>query len=179
MRFPSAQFPALQTARLLLVELQQHDAEELFSIRTNEEINRFIGRSSNQSMDDVRQFIAARQQDFKEGKGVYWGIKLKETGQLIGTSCFWNLDHTANSTEMGYELLPSHQGKGFMTEALKEVIDFAFGQMKLGTIAAWVTEQNERSIKSLTRFDFVYTETIDGLLVYKLDKAIGLSKTLT
>ena len=45
---------------------------------------------------------------------------------MIGTICFWNESADRKSAELGYELHPEYQGNGYMDEAMKEVIGFAF-----------------------------------------------------
>ncbi len=174
MTFPTLQFPVLQTERLWLTELVPADADALLAIRSNEEVNRFIGRSSAQTIEVIEQFITARLHDFRQGKGLYWTIKLKGSGALIGTICYWNLDHIANTIEIGYELLPLHKGKGFMKEAINAVITYGFNEMQLDAVTARTVVENKRSVNLLEQYLFVYTETMDGELIYKLDKAARL-----
>jgi ribosomal-protein-alanine N-acetyltransferase len=169
-RFPSTQFPELNTDRLRLRELIFEDTEQLLAIRSNDDINRFIGRSSIQTAEAVNEFITARRKDITDKQGVYWGIELKRSGKLIGAICYWNLNHEAISAEIGYELLPSEQGKGLMKEAVDSVIAYGFDEMKLDTITAWPSPANVRSVQLLERHHFSYDETIDGQLVYKLNR---------
>jgi len=173
--FPSAGFPQLKTDRLVLRELVPADSLQLFAIRSNAAINRFIGRSNEQTMDAINQFIQARKQDRLNGKGLYWAIQLKNTPGLIGTICCWNFDYDAATAEIGYELLPTYQGKGIMREAIAKVISFAFNDMLLESITAWLSPQNEPSVKLLERSGFTYSETIDGQLVYKLSQIAWLN----
>ncbi|GAA3980412.1 GNAT family N-acetyltransferase [Mucilaginibacter dorajii] len=167
-QFPSTEFPVLQTNRLVCRELTKVDGEQLLSIRNNEEINRFIGRSSAQTLQHVLEFIDSRKLDWKERKGVYWTIELKSTGKLIGNICFWNLDYNAATAEIGYELLPAEQGKGLMTETVDKVIAYGFETMQLDAMTACLSPDNKPSVKLLELHGFTYTETIDELLVYKL-----------
>lgn len=167
--FPSAVFPQLKTDRLVLRELVHADSEQLLAIRSNEAINRFIGRSNQQTMEAINQFIQARKKDRLDGKGVYWVIQLENTPGVIGTICCWNFDYEAATAEIGYELLPAYHGKGLMREAIEKVIAFGFNNMLLKTITAWPMPQNEPSVKLLERSGFTYSEAIDGQLVYKLN----------
>jgi ribosomal-protein-alanine N-acetyltransferase len=170
--FPSQRFPQLQTGRLVLRELTMTDNEQLLAIRSNADINRFIGRSNEQTVEAVNQFIQDRRSDVRNGKGVYWAIELKDNPGLIGTICFWNFDYDTATAEIGYELLPTHQGKGIMREAIEKVISFGFNDIHLETITACPMPQNERSVKLLEHSGFTYAETIDEQLVYQLNKAI-------
>jgi len=175
--FPSAGFPQLKTDRLVLRELVPADNLQLLAIRSNAAINRFIGRSNEQTMDAINQFIEDRNQDRLNKKGVYWAIQLKNTPGLIGTICCWNFDLDTATAEIGYELLPLHQGKGIMREAIETVISFGFNDMLLETLTACPSPQNDRSVKLLERSGFIYSETTDGLPVYKLNKAAWLNNS--
>lgn len=169
-KFPSVQFPELDTERLLLRALKYADAEQLLAIRSNDEVNRYIGRSSVQTPEAITQFIEARRKDMADKQGVYWGVELKSTGKLIGAICYWNLNYEAVSAEIGYELLPSEQGKGLMKEAINSVLAYGFNKMELDTITAWPSPANVRSVQLLERHHFSYTETIGGQLVYKINR---------
>lgn len=166
-RFPSEVFPTLSTGRLLLREISFADNGRLLAIRSNADVNRFTGRSCDQTIAGIDEFIAARKEDRINGAGVYWGIEMDNA--LIGTICLWNFDDATASTEIGYELLPTAQGKGLMAEAISKVIAYAFDEMCLKVITAWLVAENERSVRLLERHQFQYSETMDGYLVYKLD----------
>jgi ribosomal-protein-alanine N-acetyltransferase len=56
-----------------------------------------------------------------------------------------NIRKAENRAEIGYELLPSFQGKGIMHEAISEVIEFGFQEMQLQTIEAWSKIENFNS----------------------------------
>ncbi len=167
-QFSATGFPVLHTPRLVCRELTEADGKQLLAIRNNEDINRFIGRSSTQTLQQVLGFIASRQQDWADKKSVYWGIVLKENDCVIGTICFWNLDYAAATADIGYELLPAEQGKGLMKEAVDKVLAYGFEVMKLSAITACLLPANERSLKLLENHGFTYVETIENEVVYKL-----------
>lgn len=169
-QFPTGQFPELYTSRLHLRTLTTNDDEAIFALRSNEEINRFIGRKAAQSLTDATQFIHDRLLDIAANRGLYWAIELKSTHQLIGTICYWNLNNDDNSTEIGYELIPDMQGRGLMQEAITAVTTWGFTILNLDVITAFTSEGNHKSVKLLEKNKFIYNEIADGLLGYKLNK---------
>ena len=171
MQFP-AHFPELQTQRLLLRALTVADRDAIFALRSNEEVNRFVGRDAAQTPADAARFISDRIQDIIENKGVYWAIESRTTGKLIGTICYWNLNDNDNSAEIGYELLPDMQGQGIMQEAIVPVIACGFNDMRLEVITAFPLEIHGQSVKLLEKNNFRYDEIIDGHLFYKLSRQI-------
>ncbi len=66
----------------------------------------------------------------------------------------WNISVSDSKAETGYTLHPEFEGKGYMHEALTEVIDFGFKSMKLKAIEAYTHMDNIRSIKLLARNRF-------------------------
>jgi ribosomal-protein-alanine N-acetyltransferase len=56
---------------------------------------------------------------------------------------------------MGYGLDHRFVGRGLMSEALRAVIDYCFGQMNLHRIMANTRPENERSLRTLERLGFV------------------------
>ena len=76
---------------------------------------------------------------------------------MIGTVCFWNLSADRKSAELGYELHPDHQGKGYMHEAMKEVIDFAF-RSGFTCLEAHSHKDNLASTRLLRKHGFVHDE---------------------
>ena len=58
------------------------------------------------------------------------------------------------SGEIGYTFVPAYQGKGYATEAVTAVLDYAFDTLQFQQIAAAVDERNTPSIKLLQRLGF-------------------------
>ena len=148
----------LHTSRLLLRPLKKTDEDFIYSLRSNEQVNKFIGRAPAKNIEDARAFIKKINEGLAENKSYYWGIVLKETGTMIGTVSFWNLSADRRSGEIGYELYPDHQGKGYMHEAIKEVIDFAF-RSGFTCLEAHSHKDNLASTKVLRKHGFVHDET--------------------
>lgn len=65
-------------------------------------------------------------------------------------------------------------GKGYATEAITALIDYAFEHLKMETIVAEVDAANINSIKVLKKLNFIYQEkhnTEDTLQLYTLTKS--------
>ncbi|HEY6976084.1 MAG TPA: GNAT family N-acetyltransferase [Chitinophagaceae bacterium] len=173
-------FPDLITERLILRRLQTEDANEIFVLRSSDEVNRFLGRPKATTIDEARQFINKINNAINKNESVYWAITLKPGTRLIGTICCWNISKENEQAEIGYELHPEFQGKGIMQEAILKVIDFGFEQLKLKTIIAVPSCDNIRSRKLLEKINFKIDsnlqiqfsqqEHLDNMVVYSLTK---------
>src|SRR5688572_26757598 len=152
---PLQPFPQLKTNKLLLRRLQMPDAKEIYLLRADDRVNQYIDRPKALHMDDAFQYIEKIDGGVNAGEWVYWAIQLRGKSKLIGTICLWNFTKGNGKAELGYELMPEHQGKGMMREAVEAVLQFGFNILKLTCIEAVSRTGNLRSIKLLEKFGFV------------------------
>jgi len=173
-------FPYLFTERLILRQLEIGDANEIFELRSSDEVNRFLDRPKTPTIDEAKQFIYKINEVIHKNEGLYWAITLKNETRLIGTICYWNISNENDRAEIGYELHPHFQGKGIMQEAITEVIDFGFEQMNLKTITAVpsgdnlqsrkLLEKNNFKIDPVLQATFVQHEDLANMVIYSLTK---------
>ncbi|WP_135399107.1 GNAT family N-acetyltransferase [Hymenobacter metallicola] len=154
-------FPVLQTQRLTLRQLRGSDDQEIWALRSNEHVNQYLDRRPSTSLDDARNFIHAITESVQREESIYWAITLREADHVIGTVCLYNWSEDASKAEIGYELLPDFQGKGFMHEAISTVIHFGFQQVGLQAIEAYTHSENHRSTSVLEKLHFQKERTVD------------------
>jgi len=148
-------YPVLTTERLLLRQFTPDDEPAIYAIRNNASVNLYLDRPTTHTHDDVRQFIAKINTNIANNQAMMWGIVYKtEPDQLLGSICFWNISETSQSAEIGYELNPTHQGKGIMHEAIQVVLQYGFETMQLRVIHAYTHHLNTASSKLLEKNNF-------------------------
>jgi ribosomal-protein-alanine N-acetyltransferase len=148
-------FPELHTPRLVLRKIIQEDAPEIFFLRSNEAVLRFLGKEPMQTLKEASDFIRNISNDMQAGQSIMWGIALNEhPSQLIGNICFWNIQRNNFRAEIGYVLHPLYWKKGYMKEAIRAVIAFGFSVMGLHSIEARIDAQNLASAASLEAAGF-------------------------
>jgi ribosomal-protein-alanine N-acetyltransferase len=148
-------FPELETARLLLRRLSEDDDHALLQLRSDREVNKFIQRPKMKGLDEIRNFILRIHKDNAEDRGLYWAISLTGDRKLIGVVCLWKFSEDYRVAELGYELMPRFQKKGFMQEAVSRVIRHGFEQIGLGRIEAVTHHKNKNSIRILEKNGFI------------------------
>lgn len=86
----------------------------------------------------------------------------KKNNIVIGSCGFhkWEKDHARS--EIGYEIHSKYQNKGYMSEAIKELIDYGFDKMKLNRIEALVDPDNKNSIGILEKNAFIKEGVLRG-----------------
>lgn len=147
-------FPKLETKRLILRKLEKCDKAEIFRLRSNDKVNKFIDRPKQKSINEASVFINKINKGVKNNEWIYWAITLKDHPKLIGTICLWNFSTTKVIAELGYELNPSLQGKGIMNESLLNVIEYGFNSIGLDIIEAYTHKKNNHSTKLLIKNGF-------------------------
>jgi ribosomal-protein-alanine N-acetyltransferase len=147
-------FPSLTTERLLLRNLSPDDLEAIHRLRCDESVNIMIGRKAPSALIETRQFISKIEGLVHDNQCIYWVVSLKEDRQLLGTVCCWNFDVQNGIVELGYEMLPEFRGKGIMTEAIKKVMEYAFGDLNARLITAFPSALNTNSVSLLKKIGF-------------------------
>lgn len=157
----SATFPILTTERLTLRQLSPDDQQDIFALRSDPEINKFLNRPPCRTNEDAINFIKKVNDNIEKGGTYYWAITLTATKALAGTICLFDLSRENNSCETGYELLAKFQGRGIMKEAVQAVTDFVFLTLKLKKILAFTHTGNQHSTNLLLKFNFVKSAETD------------------
>lgn len=150
-------FPTLETERLILREAELRDVPYILSNHSNERVMRYLGSKRLDSMTEAENLIRDAKETFKNKEGIRWAITQKSDDIYMGSIGFWKLDKKNGIAEIGYELAPDHWGRGYMTEAIEEVIRFGFDKMLLEGIEANVDPKNEASGKVLRKMGFIAT----------------------
>lgn len=146
-------FPILHTDRLDLVEIKQDHLADIFKLFGDNRVTQFYNVVTLANEEEGQKFIDWFRNRFTDKAGIRWGISLKGHDNIIGTIGFNNFTkrHRAN---IGYDLQADFWNKGYLTEALKTVIEFGFKQLDINRIEAEVMQGNVASEKILTKTGF-------------------------
>lgn len=87
-----------------------------------------------------------------------WKITDRQTGEMVGDLCFKG-PQVDGAVEIGYGLKPGQEGKGYMTEAVKAMCNWALGQENVYFIFAETLADNEKSQQVLENNGFKPTGT--------------------
>lgn len=147
----------LESKRLLLKPFEESFAEGLFAYASNVNVGPIAGWKPHESVEESLEIIRSL---FLPAK--VFGIFLKETDELIGTIALEKdrFRPDARSNEIGYSLSFNHWGYGYMTEAAKTVIDFAFNELDREILCVCTSPVNKRSQRVIEKCGFKYEGTI-------------------
>jgi ribosomal-protein-alanine N-acetyltransferase len=143
--------PPLETERLLLRKIGVDDADDMFEYGRDPEVTKYLMWEPHRTVDDSIEFIRWVMRQYDAGEIAPWGMEIKETGKFIGTVGYheWNVRH--GRAEIGYSLARSFWGLGYMTEAVRAVIDFGFGVMGLNRVEANCFIENKGSARVMEK----------------------------
>lgn len=115
--------------------------------------------SPPKNVEETEKFFKEGQERIKNGKIIRWGIFYKnEFIGIIGLEDIrkqerkWRHD----TAEMGYWLNPEHHNQGFMSEAVKVILEFGFHKYKLNSITIAHISNNKASEKVIMKAGFRY-----------------------
>jgi RimJ/RimL family protein N-acetyltransferase len=146
------------TGRLLLRKPHMDDAHAIFETYAQDpEVIRYLVWKSHKNIQETVQFLSACQQLWSTGKDYAYAITLTEEESLVG---MFSLHPMNLKLEVGYVLARPYWGKGYMTEALRAVIDWALAQPDIVRVQAFCDVDNIASARVMEKAGM----TREGLL---------------
>ncbi len=161
--YPMTTIP-LDHFNLRMIKLE--DAPGIFAIRNDLKMITYSDIPQMQTIEEAKKIIQDKINGIKENKWLYWIIANKETDALMGTICLFHINNEEKSCDIGYELLPDYQGNGYIADAMKPIMNFAFKKLYIDAIFADIHKENSASINVIQRAGFKFIKDIDDC--YKL-----------
>ena len=155
-----AEFRNLHTARLCLRKLRRGDLEYYYHrLASREAVTRYMLFQPHKSMEESSSSIEKWLSRYESGPCYHWVIALRETDELIGVIDLLRIDAETGGASFAYMLGEDFWGKGYGTEALRAVLQFAFGEMELQFVEADHMAQNGASGAVMRKCGMVYQRT--------------------
>ena len=143
------QFHMLQSKNICFKPLSLNDVMDLHDYASDEEVARYIGWKLMNTLDETREHIKTMMKRESDGTHFYASIAPKSTQTIIGTAMIFNFDKEAKYAEIGYVLHKSYWGRGYGTESVALISDFAFKSLNLHKLNARVVDANVGSVRVL------------------------------
>ncbi len=151
-------FPELVTDRLVLGEFTPGDAEDVFNIFSSDAVTKYHNLETMTNIDQAKKIVSARASLFNKKTGIRWALRLKDNmDKVIGSIGFFNLNPPNGFAEIGYDLHEGYWRRGIMKEALRQTINFGFGDgffFYLNRIEALTYLENRASVNLLIGIGF-------------------------
>ncbi len=131
----------IRTERLLLRPFKLADANDVYAYAKDAEWGRYLWLPSPYEYADAERYVA---------RSVLWSwdarpsfaITLEDS--VIG-GIDLKIDADSMTSEIGYSLSKEHWGKGFMAEAARAVIGWAFDEFEIAKVSGQADLRNQQS----------------------------------
>ena len=150
--------PVLQTSRLLCRPLTENDWTFFLTLQKNPDVMRFV--ADTRTEEEIRIAFNSRLPEWSPGSPHWLCLVLcdKASGAPLGVTGY--IHDNNECAEVGFLLAPEAQGKGYGTESLHAVCDFAFTTGGLRRLTACVTAGNEASRRLSEKVGFIHEGTL-------------------
>ena len=144
-------FSSLETERLILRRFADSDLGPFLAYRNDPEVARYQSWDSCTEREATAMIEGLKsEQPGTPGEWFQFAIESKETGALLG-DCALRVEEDGRQAEVGFTLAREHQGRGYASEAVSRLLDYAFGDLGLHRVFAVTDQENEPSFSLLER----------------------------
>lgn len=149
--------PRIETDRLLLREIQAQDVTEIFNCwMRDEEVSRYMWWKASNDIADAQKFVDFEIKQIDNENWNRWMIVLKATKEIIGTCLVYLNDEDDDSHwDISYNLGRKFWGKGYITEAMQEVMAFAEKELGMTECITTYAKVNTASANVLHKLGFL------------------------
>ena len=152
----------LETERLILRPWREEDADDLYTYASDPDIGPPAGWPPHTSVENSREIIRT-----VLSAPDTFAVCLKENGMPIGSIGFHRKDlaEAGDEYELGYWIGKLYWGKGLIPEASREMLRYAFEDLKMNRIWCGYYDGNEKSRRVQEKLGFVYQRKTEGIEV--------------
>ena len=142
------EFKSLVTERLVLRRSRPEDAEPISAYRSDPNVNRYQGWDRTDP-EGIRAEIVEMESRAPGGAGgwVQFTVEERDRGRLVGDVGISAVDSEPSVAKIGYTIAPAFQGRGYATEAVRALVDYAFETLGAERIRAFAAAENIPSLR--------------------------------
>ena len=143
----------LETERLRIRAYTADDFDDLLAMFGREDVSRYLMWQPMDGEHVAAMLERRKRQASMTGDGEGLGLVLEErsSGRFVGEVILRWLSEPSRQGEIGWSLHPDAQGKGYATEAAREMLRLGFEDLGLHRIIAECDPRNDASIRLMER----------------------------
>ena len=150
----------LETERLILRRYQLNDAEDMFeNWVTDEEAARFWEWTTHKDISETISFLKQWISEYSNNDYYHWVIINKSQNKAVGYIYLNSINNDEKSAAVHYLLSRNLWNQGFMTEACKRVIMFAFDEVGFQKIVSYHHINNPASVRVMQKCGMKFIKT--------------------
>ena len=152
--------PDLQSERLLLRVIQPKDLEEIYNCwMQDEDVSRYMYWKASSDINEAKEFVWFELKNIENPEWFRWIIVHKETKKIIGTCLIFFNDEEKN-WDISYNLGKEYWGKGYITEAMRQVMEYAENVLQIRECIAVHAKENPASGRVMEKLGFCFEKEV-------------------
>jgi len=165
----------LETKKLKLIPLDAQNLRWSIEDRGKMERNLGVKITDTELEEPVKTAMRTSLQKVIENKEDYlwytnWVIVFKKENKIIGGLCFKGYPDEKGKVEIGYGMQDEYRCKGYATEAVKELINWAFSFNNVTEIIAETEKDNLPSHRVLEKVGMEKYEENEKMFWWRINK---------
>jgi len=169
----------LQTERLIIRPYKESDLQENFRLLSDKQNMYYLNDIICETLEEARENLKECIELFESGKARRFAVELN--GRLIGSVGYDVSEETplGKIAHMGWFISPEFQGKGYVTEAAREIIKFGFTLDNLIRLTTGCYSENIPTQRVMEKLGFrkegerIKAQYHDGMMKDRTDYAIN------
>ena len=145
----------IPTQRLTLRFLSEADLPAVYEIFSHPEVMRYWSYPAWADRSQAQQWLINIQEGYRTGNALQLAIERREDHKLVGTCTLFQFHVASRRAEIGYALGRPYWGLGYMQEALRALLCYAFQTLDLNRLEADIDPRNLASANVLERLGFL------------------------
>jgi ribosomal-protein-serine acetyltransferase len=134
---------------------EEADADELFALveANQEHLAPWMPWAQDPKSEETAEFLRTSRRQLADNDGLQ-AASIDAEGAIIGSIGFHGITWKDRITTIGYWLAQDREGRGTMTEAVRAMVDHAFGTWRLNRVELQTAPDNEPSRYVAQRLGF-------------------------
>lgn len=143
----------LKSSRLRLRPFQESDLAAFAAYRSDPGVARYQSWNTPYTLEQADAFYEVLRREQPGIPGSHYQLAVERLIQpgIIGDCYLHVLANDPKQAEIGFSFSPQHQGQGYATEAVRRLLDYLFGELKLHRVTATCDVENLPSYRLLER----------------------------
>ena len=158
-----AEFERLETERLVLRWISMEDLYDYYErIASDGDVCRYLLSEPHQDIGETLERIQRDLEAYESGTYFRWAVATKEDDRLAGIIRLKGFDEEESSCTFVCMFAKDSWGRGYATEAMQAVLDFAFEKMEIKKVTAEHLSGNDASGAVMRKLGMTHTGTVPG-----------------
>ena len=165
-----SEFPVIETERLVLRRLEERDADDIYEYAVFQEDFKYTDGFPAE-YEEVKAMINIwRNEAYESKRFIRWAIELKAEHKVIGGIYMFDPegdDICGRKVEIGYEISPKYKSRGFASESIRAVGQYAVKNMGIVRVQVLIMPENIASVRACEKAGFVKEGVLRNFRHYK------------